>query len=184
MKCLPGSHRYTSVADKVVADMASVSRTLPVVFQVPMKISKGVIGFVAITTSMLQMCVSGLTVRFRGVGPRAAPSACENSCPAARPLQARARLESGDKIPEQTALLVRGSKQSAPNAVNLLDDVHLPRLATDGAILDERLVLAAFFVDEQLDRFAAVGTACHDDFGHRISGQEPNDSGSGAPGAR
>ena len=80
------------------------------------------------------------------------------------------RLESGDKIPEQAALLIRGSKQSAP-AVNLLDDLHLPRLATDGAILDEHLVLPTFFVDEQLHRFAAVGTGCLDDFGHRISGQ-------------
>src|SRR5688500_4579396 len=93
-------------------------------------------------------------------------------------------LESGDEVPEQTALLVPGSKQSAPNAADLLDDVHLPRLAADGAILDERLMLPAFFVDVQLDRFAAVGTACRDGFDHRLSGRKPNDLDSGAPSMR
>ena len=45
MKCLPGSHWYVSVADKAPAGFNAVSRTSPVVFQVPMNTAKSLMGF-------------------------------------------------------------------------------------------------------------------------------------------
>jgi hypothetical protein len=60
MKRLPGNQRYTSVAMSVVAGASPTASTLPVVFHVPMKISKCAIRFFAIESPMLN---DGLQLR-------------------------------------------------------------------------------------------------------------------------
>jgi hypothetical protein len=64
------------------------------------------------------------------------------------------------------SLLITRSQRRAPIAIVIADDLHLPRLATDGTILHVRLMASAALVDIEVDVFAAIRAAERYQFRH------------------